>query len=152
MVDGRIRVRIALPREGPMAAAAATTTTAAEEEEELAAFSSTGVYRIRRAPAFFMDPVRVLNRTYSRFQLSPSSYYCRFFAAGPGSSGEPQMARKKRRRRRSPLELNEREAAAERRHQVSLFIGWERVLLTNGVVIGVDCGVRVEKMRSFDLS
>lgn len=149
MVDGRIRARIALPREGSMAAAAE------EEEEELAAFSSTGVYRIRRAPAFFMDPVRVLNRTYSRFQLSPSSYYCRFFAAGPGSSGEPQMARKKRRRRRrrcSPLELNEREAAAERRHQVSFFIGWERVLLTNGVVIGVDCGVRVEKMRSFDLS
>lgn len=151
MVDSRIRARIALPGEGPMAAAAAATT--AEEEEELAAFSSTGVYRIRRAPAFFMDPVRVLNRTYSRFQLSPSSYYCRFFAAGPGSSGEPQMARKKRRRRRcSPLELNEREAAAERRHQVSFFIGWERVLLTNGVVIGVDCGVRVEKMRSFDLS
>lgn len=148
MVDGRIRARIALPREGSMAAAAE------EEEEELAAFSSTGVYRIRRAPAFFMDPVRVLNRTYSRFQLSPSSYYCRFFAAGPGSSGEPQMARKKRRRRRrcSPLELNEREAAAERRHQVSFFIGWERVLLTNGVVIGVDCGVRIEKMRSFDLS
>lgn len=137
------RTLSALPRQEAMAAAA--------EEEELAVFLSTGVYRIRRAPAFFMDPVRVFNRTYSRFRLSPSSYYSRFFAAGSGPSGEKRRAGKKR-RRRSPPEPNEREAAAARRHQVSSFIRWERVLLMIGVVIGVDCRICVEEIWSFDLS
>ncbi|KAJ9567183.1 hypothetical protein OSB04_003149 [Centaurea solstitialis] len=67
-----------------------------------------------------MDPVRVLNLSYTHFRVSPSSYYSRFFE--PTSSGEehPRVSenqRKRKRKEKKPRELNEREQAADQRHQ-----------------------------------
>lgn len=70
--------------------------------------------------AFFIDPVRILNRSYTRFRVSPSTYYSRFFdslnsAQSPKASEDSRKG--KRKRKKKIQSLNEREQIADRRHQ-----------------------------------
>ncbi|KAJ3673988.1 hypothetical protein LUZ60_005980 [Juncus effusus] len=97
---------------------------------ELTAFITSGVYNLSGA-AVFVDPVRLLNESYSHFRLSPSSYYSRSFPP-QNEEEKPQeqeeskdlMSDKKRKRKakvnkkkKEHVCLNERELRAERRHQ-----------------------------------
>ncbi|KAL7081579.1 hypothetical protein ACP275_14G048800 [Erythranthe tilingii] len=99
--------------------------TVSEVDDRLAAFIKSGIYRFDNANAFFIDPVRVLNRCYTRFRVSPSTYYSRFFPTLNNSSTEnPQNAQKiSRKRKRRDKEkkkdqaLNPREQMADRRHK-----------------------------------
>ncbi|RZS16042.1 hypothetical protein BHM03_00047979 [Ensete ventricosum] len=87
-------------------------------------FLDTGIYRLDRdgSMVVFLDPVRILNHSYSRFRVSPSAYYSRSFetttAAMKTDAVEDSRIVKKRKRTRAPRDLNERERAAEKRHQV----------------------------------
>ncbi|XP_055834477.1 methyltransferase-like protein 2 isoform X2 [Solanum dulcamara] len=73
--------------------------------------------------AFFIDPVRILNRSYTRFRVSPSTYYSRFFDSSnltqsPKASEHSRNGKRKRIQKKKKLQsLNEREQIADRRHQ-----------------------------------
>ncbi|KAG9150390.1 hypothetical protein Leryth_014572 [Lithospermum erythrorhizon] len=56
----------------------------------------------------------MLNRSYSRFQVSASAYYPRFFSALEIPRGRKKRKRKEKRKMKA---LNERELVAEQRHQ-----------------------------------
>ncbi|KAL5987108.1 hypothetical protein ACLOJK_041104 [Asimina triloba] len=90
-------------------------------DSELSSFLESGIYRFLSQNAIFMDPVRVLNESYSRFQLSPSAYYTRFFALPrkdeDGDAVRVSPGRRKKKRKRIDRDLNEREISAEKRHQ-----------------------------------
>lgn len=73
-----------------------------------------------------MDPVRVLNRSYNRFRVSPSTYYTRFFES-PSPNQDPMVSstsrkRKRKRNAKEPRALNERERIADQRHRVFFFV------------------------------
>ncbi|XP_065847006.1 methyltransferase-like protein 2 [Euphorbia lathyris] len=90
--------------------------------KRLSLFLDSGIYRFENSNAIFVDPVRLLNRSYSQFRVSPSAYYSRFFDAkrvgSPGNEPNiPSSASKKRKRKVKPHSLNERERAADQRHQ-----------------------------------
>ncbi|KAF3784005.1 Methyltransferase-like protein 2 [Nymphaea thermarum] len=90
--------------------------------EELSAFLSTGIYRLGTAnDVVFIDPPRVLNCGYTRFRVSASAYYERPFSLGSGQTqrkdASPILNSKGRKRKRKEYVLNERERAAEERHQ-----------------------------------
>ncbi|KAF3334133.1 methyltransferase-like protein 2 isoform X2 [Carex littledalei] len=86
----------------------------AQQSELLNSFMESGIYRLDHSDVVFIDPVRLLNDSYSRFRLSPSAYYSRHF-----SSSSSPTPNKKRKRKRKPkhASLNERELCAEKRHQ-----------------------------------
>jgi len=88
----------------------------------LSSFYESGVYSFDDSNAVFVDSVRVLNRFYHRFSVSPSTYYSRFFKTQttPNSvtSTVTSSLRKRKRRRRESRPLNERELIALQRHQV----------------------------------
>lgn len=46
---------------------------------ELARFLDSGIYESEDSNWFFLDPVRIINRSYTKFRVSPSAYYTRFF-------------------------------------------------------------------------
>ncbi|KAL9449221.1 hypothetical protein AB3S75_011200 [Citrus x aurantiifolia] len=79
---------------------------------ELSKFPDSGIYRFENSNAVFIDPVRVLNRSYTRFRVSPSAYYCRFFETNVCSN-----SKKRKRKQKKTHMLNERELAADQRHQ-----------------------------------
>ncbi|GAV59629.1 MT-A70 domain-containing protein [Cephalotus follicularis] len=88
--------------------------------DEISAFMDSGIYRFENSNAVFIDPVRVLNRCYTRFRVSPSAYYSRFFESidpnpNPKTSSN---SRKRKRKDKKPHILNEREQLADQRHQV----------------------------------
>ncbi|KAK4782447.1 hypothetical protein SAY86_016549 [Trapa natans] len=86
--------------------------------EKLMRFLESGIYRFESSKAVFIDPVRVLNRSYSRFKVSPSAYYSRFFDTHGSRAGVSSNTRKrKRKEKQAATALNERELAADRRHQ-----------------------------------
>ncbi|XP_031407088.1 methyltransferase-like protein 2 [Punica granatum] len=89
--------------------------------EKLTQFLKYGVYHLESSNAVFIDPVRALNRSYSLFKVSPLRYYSRFFEhkpLGTTATGTCSNSRKrKRKEKRPPLALNERERAADHRHQ-----------------------------------
>ncbi|OWM74497.1 hypothetical protein CDL15_Pgr004000 [Punica granatum] len=91
--------------------------------EKLTQFLKYGVYHLESSNAVFIDPVRALNRSYSLFKVSPLRYYSRFFEhkpLGTTATGTCSNSRKrKRKEKRPPLALNERERAADHRHQAS---------------------------------
>ncbi|XP_031478651.1 methyltransferase-like protein 2 isoform X2 [Nymphaea colorata] len=92
------------------------------KREELSAFLSTGIYRLGTAnDVVFIDPPRVLNCGYTRFRVSASAYYERPFSLGSGQTqrkdASPILNSKGRKRKRKEYVLNERERAAEERHQ-----------------------------------
>ncbi|XP_064959187.1 methyltransferase-like protein 2 isoform X3 [Musa acuminata AAA Group] len=91
--------------------------------DEVRSFLDTGIYRLVRdgSKVVFLDPVRILNYSYSRFWVSPSAYYSRSFetttAALKTDAVEDSRILKKRKRTRAPRDLNESERASEKRHQ-----------------------------------
>ncbi|CAI0558780.1 unnamed protein product [Linum tenue] len=98
-----------------------------ETSDQLAAFFQSGIYRFSNCAVsvVFMDPVRVLNRSYSRFRVSPSTYYSRFFSsnlAADFAHRETELSsssKKRKRKEKKPPLLNEREQAADQRHQLA---------------------------------
>ncbi|ESW32777.1 hypothetical protein PHAVU_001G016200 [Phaseolus vulgaris] len=88
---------------------------------KLSSFYESGVYSFDDSNAVFVDSVRVLNRFYHRFSVSPSTYYSRFFKTqttpNSVSSTVTSSLRKRKRRRRESRPLNERELIALQRHQ-----------------------------------
>ncbi|XP_074380870.1 methyltransferase-like protein 2 [Apium graveolens] len=84
-------------------------------ENKLPSFEKTGVYRFENSNAVFIDPVRVLNRHYSRFKLSPSVYYSRFFES-TNLSSQSVNRKRKRKVKTTSRSLNEKEQLANRRH------------------------------------
>ncbi|CAM8927877.1 unnamed protein product [Rhodiola kirilowii] len=96
------------------------------EAEELSEFLRTGIYRLSNSSGVFVDPVRVLNRYYSTYQVSPSAYYSRFFQSGQQRQQQQQQTRPtattSRKRKRPATEprshnLNQAETLAQLRHQ-----------------------------------
>lgn len=88
--------------------------------DKLSKFLDSGIYRFEDLNAVFIDPVRILNRSYTRFRVAPSAYYTRFFEskhAGQESGVSSSNLRKRKRKEKEPHSLNEREKAAEQRHQ-----------------------------------
>ncbi|KAJ6808381.1 methyltransferase-like protein 2 [Iris pallida] len=97
--------------------------------EELSSFLESGIFRLDDGSrVVFVDPVRLLNRSYSRFRVSPSGYYSRSFKSRSkvrsigeeeeeGIGDDAERRGKKKKRKRKSRELNEREICAEIRHQ-----------------------------------
>lgn len=108
-----------------------------EMSDEVRSFLDTGIYRLVRdgSKVVFLDPVRILNHSYSRFWVSPSAYYSRSFetttAALKTDAVEDSRILKKRKRTRAPRDLNESERASEKRHQVLVFplFRWSLIFL-----------------------
>lgn len=88
--------------------------------DNLSTFLDSGIYRFENSNVVFIDPVRVLNRSYTRFSVSPSAYYPRFFESKP-TDQEPRVSSNSRKRKRKEKKklhaLNEREKVADQRHQ-----------------------------------
>ncbi|KAL1163592.1 hypothetical protein V6Z11_A06G012000 [Gossypium hirsutum] len=88
--------------------------------DELSRFLDSGIYELPNSNAVFIDPVRILNRSYTRFRVSPSSYYSRFFES-KHSAQEPNLSSNPKKRKRKPKKqthsLNEKEQGADKRHQ-----------------------------------
>ncbi|KAL8172005.1 hypothetical protein V2J09_023809 [Rumex salicifolius] len=90
---------------------------------QLNGFLDNGIYRLDSSNAVFIDPVRILNRNYTRFRVSPSSYYSRFFDSEIADDGDEVKAkvlnnpRKRRRRKPKARAFNEKEQLADQRHQ-----------------------------------
>ncbi|KAF8022861.1 hypothetical protein BT93_F0394 [Corymbia citriodora subsp. variegata] len=108
-----------LPQHRPGAARSpAMGGDGSEPRRSLSLFLESGVYRLEGSGAVFVDPVRVLNRSLARFSISPSDYYPRFFEPGPAEAARGGAdGRKRKRRAKKPLVLNERERVAAQRHQ-----------------------------------
>ncbi|XP_023002716.1 methyltransferase-like protein 2 isoform X1 [Cucurbita maxima] len=90
--------------------------------DELSVFLESGIYRFQNSNFIFVDPVRVLNLSYSRFRVSPSGYYRRFFdhvKKGLDNRDCLLNARKRKRKEKKSRCLNEKELAADQRHQVT---------------------------------
>ncbi|XVE94760.1 hypothetical protein REPUB_Repub02eG0036800 [Reevesia pubescens] len=88
--------------------------------DELSRFLDYGIYRFPNSNAVFVDPVRLLNRSYSRFRISPSAYYSRFFESKHSAQESTISSNPKKRKRKPKKEshsLNEKEQAADQRHQ-----------------------------------
>lgn len=88
--------------------------------DELSTFFDSGIYRFENSNAVFIDPVRAMNRSYTRFRVTPSAYYPRFFDSKPAGqeSKVSSNSRKRKRKEKKPHALNEREKIADQRHQV----------------------------------
>ncbi|XP_021896504.1 methyltransferase-like protein 2 isoform X2 [Carica papaya] len=112
-----------------------------ETSDQLSTFLETGIYRLD-SDAVFMDSVRVLNRSYTRFRVFPSAYYSRFFETKRIDQETTSLSdsRKRKRRQRNLLLLNEREQAADRRHQESrplLLRAHESLLRAAGLLMAI---------------
>uniref|UniRef100_A0A0R0GMC3 Methyltransferase-like protein 2 n=1 Tax=Glycine max TaxID=3847 RepID=A0A0R0GMC3_SOYBN len=92
-----------------------------DDSQKLSLFYESGIYYFDDSNAVFVDPVRVLNRSYHRFTVSPSTYYSRFFKSpttpNSVSSTVSSSLRKRKRKPKEPPPLNERELIALQRHQ-----------------------------------
>lgn len=88
--------------------------------DKLSTFFDSGIYRFENSNAVFIDPVRAMNRSYTRFRVTPSAYYPRFFDSKPAcqESKVSSNSRKRKRKEKKPHALNEREKIADQRHQV----------------------------------
>lgn len=67
--------------------------------DKLAQFLDSGIYESDDSNWFFLDPVRITNRSYTRFRVSPSAYYSRFFNSKQSSDSNP---RKRKRKQKDP--------------------------------------------------
>ncbi|KAI4354889.1 hypothetical protein L6164_003714 [Bauhinia variegata] len=90
-----------------------------QKRDRLSLFLESGLYIFEDSNAIFVDPVRVLNRSYTRFRVSPSAYYTRFFESKSANqdSSSRFTSRKRKRNGREVRALNEREQIANQRHQ-----------------------------------
>ncbi|XP_022144198.1 methyltransferase-like protein 2 isoform X2 [Momordica charantia] len=110
--------------------------------DELSGFMESGIYQFENSNFIFVDPVRVLNRSYSRFRVSPSGYYQRFFdfeRKGFGNGDCLSSAKKRKRKEKKPHSLNEKERAADQRHQLAkpLLLKAHELLLQATDLLGV---------------
>ncbi|KAD5507833.1 hypothetical protein E3N88_15536 [Mikania micrantha] len=87
-----------------------------ENNQRLSVFLKSGIYRFQGSNTVFVDPVRVLNLSYTHFRVSPSSYYSRFFQPNH-SARVSENQRKRKRKENKTRPLNEREQAADERHR-----------------------------------
>ncbi|KAK4481473.1 hypothetical protein RD792_012373, partial [Penstemon davidsonii] len=96
-----------------------------QPDDKLSGFLKSGIHRFDNANAVFIDPIRILNRSYTRFRISPSAYYSRFFHSSFNTSpvhqnDSPKTSNKRKRGKKGkkkPQNLNSREQIADRRHQ-----------------------------------
>ncbi|KAI4388421.1 hypothetical protein MLD38_000747 [Melastoma candidum] len=96
-----------------------------DDPNNLPEFLESGIYRFPYSNAAFIDPVRSLNRSYRRFKLSPSAYYCRSFPSVPDTQDaaevvpteNPKKRSRRAKKKKKDVALNEREREADRRHQ-----------------------------------
>ncbi|GAB2220602.1 hypothetical protein Droror1_Dr00008263 [Drosera rotundifolia] len=128
-------------------------------------FLRSGIYRLDSANAVFLDPVRVLNRSYSHSRVSPSAYYSRFFAkadhvAGEGeereivdSGNSGKRKRKRKRKRNKPFALNDKELIAVLRHLEArpLLLRAYEALLSAGKLLQVMRGLRSGSSRCLQM-
>ncbi|KZV23234.1 methyltransferase-like protein 2 [Dorcoceras hygrometricum] len=125
------------------------TDAEAEAGRQISLFNNSGIYRFGDTNVVFIDPVRVLNRSYSRFYVSPSVYYSRFFQSSSYSTvndvGASNCTRKRKRGKFSKKtlhELNSREIIADQRHQEV------RPVLVNAHETLLEAGLLLEMMRN----
>ncbi|XP_073025627.1 methyltransferase-like protein 2 isoform X2 [Primulina eburnea] len=121
----------------------------AEAVHQISLFVNSGIYRFGDSNVAFIDPVRVLNRSYTRFNVSPSAYYSRFFQSSSHSTVNYDVASScsKKRKRSKNLkkklhELNSREQIADQRHQEV------RPVLVNAHDTLLEAGLLLEMMRN----
>ena len=101
----------------------------------LSSFLDSGIFPLDEGSGvFFLDPVRILAKSYSRYIPQRSAYYSRsLFPPEKGSEdridsetrngdtpGSSNKKRKTKKKKTNVKNLNEREMAAELRHQVTL--------------------------------
>ncbi|KAI9201585.1 hypothetical protein LWI28_025641 [Acer negundo] len=87
-------------------------------DDELSEFLESGIYRFKNSNAVFIDPVRVLNRSQTRFRVSPSVYYSRFFESKSKHSGSQELEvssdSKKRKRKQKKISQSQRKRTSRR--------------------------------------
>ncbi|CAH8381299.1 unnamed protein product [Eruca vesicaria subsp. sativa] len=66
---------------------------------KLTRFLDSGIYESEDSTWLFLDPVRLINRSYTRFRVSPSSYYSRFFNSKQLNSQQPNEPNSRKRKR-----------------------------------------------------
>ncbi|EPS60488.1 hypothetical protein M569_14315, partial [Genlisea aurea] len=93
-----------------------------DSDEGVEGFMESGIFRLDEANAFFVDPVRILNRSHTRFRVSPHAYYSRSFSHSDRSEGNSvgslENSRKRKSRGMDKKKItNSREQMAEQRHQ-----------------------------------
>ncbi|KAF3631520.1 hypothetical protein FXO38_26622 [Capsicum annuum] len=94
------------------------------EDNQLPSFIKSGIYQLN-STAVFIDPVQILNRSYTRLRVLPSTYYSRFFDSttstqSPKASEDSRKRKRKQKKKKKKTvqSLNEREQIADRRHQM----------------------------------
>ncbi|KAL0694890.1 hypothetical protein Bca4012_062070 [Brassica carinata] len=73
--------------------------------DRLVRFLDSGIYESDDSKWFFLDPVRITNRSYTRFRVSPSAYYSRFFNTkhlNLQQPSEPNQKKRKRNKKKNP--------------------------------------------------
>ncbi|XP_010498348.1 PREDICTED: methyltransferase-like protein 2 [Camelina sativa] len=88
--------------------------------DKLAQFLDSGIYESDDSNWFFLDPVRIINRSYTKFRASPSAYYTRFFNPKHLNSQpkDPNPRKRKRKQKNPSFHLpNAGEQASYLRHQ-----------------------------------
>ncbi|XP_047327223.1 methyltransferase-like protein 2 [Impatiens glandulifera] len=92
-----------------------------KRSERMSVFLKSGIYQFENCSTIFIDPVAVLNRSYTGHKVSPSAYYSRFFEHNHDVEEEDSkvstISRKRKRKKKSPCGLNEREQRADERHK-----------------------------------
>ncbi|XP_058222772.1 methyltransferase-like protein 2 [Rhododendron vialii] len=120
--------------------------------DQLSTFLKSGIYRFESSNALFIDPVRILNRSYTRFRVSPSSYYSRFFESNgaPAATSTGSRKRKRKQKEKRPHTLNEREQIADQRHQEAkpLLLKAHEALLEATDLLAVIRNLRSERCSS----
>ncbi|KAG2303308.1 hypothetical protein Bca52824_031959 [Brassica carinata] len=69
--------------------------------DQLTRFLDSGIYESDDSKWFFLDPVRITNRSYTRFRVSPSAYYSRFFNSKHLNLEQPSELPNPRKRKRN---------------------------------------------------
>ncbi|KAL5715144.1 DNA-3-methyladenine glycosylase I [Ranunculus cassubicifolius] len=109
--------------------------------EELSKFLNSGIYRFKsESNITFIDPIRILNRNYTQFRVSPSSYHSRFLKSN--SNNETRVStdpHKRKRKKRKLHNLNEREQCADQRHKEArpLLLKAHEALLKDSDILSV---------------
>ncbi|KAL6521964.1 hypothetical protein OROMI_031841 [Orobanche minor] len=93
-------------------------------DDKLSAFLKSGIYRFDDEKTYFIDPVRILNQSYTRFRVSASTYYSRFFPSSKistenhiNTSKNSNKRKRREKEKKRAQALNSREQIADRRHQ-----------------------------------
>ncbi|WZZ58074.1 methyltransferase-like protein 2 [Brassica napus] len=74
--------------------------------DQLTRFLDSGIYESEDSKWLFVDPVRIINRSYTRFRVSPCAYYSRCFNSkhlNPQQPNElPNTRKRKRNKQKKP--------------------------------------------------